>query len=560
MDTFSNHKPIRMWIWWLLLSLGWLFFLAVFVSAIPIGPVWWDYLALKGLEYQLFDLGARLDSTWAPFLAPIVFFRVANKLSGFGVDYLVAHALVWLFILAVAGASFLSRFHHRWVANLLLALLMLLSLLPLADFFNLTFFAVSFSYVAFYNRYLDVAFCFLACLALPVIRPIKNISLLDAVAVFSLLLLAFFSKLSYFGAFFLMAVGLVLIRPSRSLIASIVAAAVCCLAFLFYDPYYLQVNLEIAAVREKQLMLAGTFLLPIVSLSAAFLIWKGGGLKRRKVELFLLASLVLADAIKLANTGDLGSLTQVFSLIYLLHQLVGERRITILLNENNLSHLPRNTRKTTISGRFVSLIPLLAIHKLIFSALFLAILSPWLLFAAERLPLREIPGFFLPVKLFSPEVFDHHEKLNSRDPQLCQVTWPMLAIGVSPVWMYIWAKDLEGLVVWARTIPDKRVFFVSFPSLALEFLAHTRPLPGARPWLLVGAEINDLIGPDFSAILQESDFVVIDHCDFGNVGRLVSLLEASLETDFVSERRIGCFEILHRRPDVTDKVDQNFSP
>lgn len=481
-----------------------------FVSSVPIGNYWWDYLALKGIEVQMFAGSANIRELWLPFMLPIWLLKASNLISGYGVDYFVAHVLIGAATFALTYQPVFSRLPKRFAVCIYL-LLLVFSVVPVALYFTFFSFADAnaVAYHGFYNRYMDVIYCFLV-LSFWVKKEKESFS----VAVFwsFALVVALLTKLSYFVVFLALLWANVLSERSRPALVSCIVGAGAAAGLYLLWPNYFETVWNIVLVRGLAPLLKWEVLAALagvagVLLSVCFYLMK------KEIRIFLFASLPLLSSIALSsgNVGDLQPLRLAFALALPVFVYRSELRSSKLILERE-----RSAKKSIRWGMSLYFSALLVISLMMVRPVLVvmktAMITGTAIFAheaglrSEFVEFRNIKGFFSHA-YYLPQSLRH--LLDMREFSVSEYGsngWHKAGFFI------LYAREMDKTLSYVSQFRNDKISWFSFPGLVPQIYGVGRIPEGAWPWYLYGHEISRSYHPDFLAINAESRVAVVDEC------------------------------------------------
>ncbi len=483
-----------------------------FVSSVPIGNYWWDYLALKGLEVQMFADSANIRELWLPFILPIWLLKVANLISGYGVDYFIAHILI-------SGATFLftyrpvfSRLPRRFAVFSYL-LLFVFSVFPVV--LDVTFFsfadANAVAYHGFYNRYMDVIYCFLV-LSFFVKKEKESFSV--AVLWSFALVVALLTKLSYFVVLWALLWVYALSERSRPALASCIVGAGAAAGLYLLWPNYFETVWNIALVRGLAPVLKPE-LLAVLAGAAGILFSVCFFRIKKEFRTLLFASLPLLSSIALSsgNVGDLQPLRLAFSLAFPVFVYQGELRRSKLTLECERSSKKSIRWSMNLYSSALLVISLMMVRPVLV-VMKTAMITGTAIFAheaglrSEFVEFRNIKGFFSH-EHYLPQPLRH---LVDRE-DFYESEYGYKGRHKAGFFM-LYAREMDKTLSYVSQFRNDKISWFSFPGLVPQIYGLGRVPEGAWPWYLYGHEISRAYHPDFLAINTESRFTVVDECNW----------------------------------------------
>ena len=498
--------------------LGWMAILCLPGVAVPVGNYWWDYPVVKGLEYQLFDIDGAWRDRWLPFLLPVLLLRLAHVMSGYGVDYFLAHALIALSTMFFAYHAVYRRISSPWRV-IGFWILLLFSIIPvIVDFKYLRSFrdANAVAYSGIYNRYLDIIFCLILVSLAVCLRKGKECGGGRWLVAFwcYALLVALMSKLTYFivlwGGLWAFAI---LRREYRALIPCGFSIAIAAVLAMFL-PNYFSTNWDIATVRGVSFSPWHLLLLLIAGMALTWLLSRQS--ERSRAIVFLLMPLATAYGIGIGNNGDLAMLryaSAVAVTLWFLGDYLGGVQVSIdsRIGQRYLRKIKLDNHSMVLGAAALLLFyPVTVLLKTTAVTTF-AMASRAVLPSDGFIEYANLPGFF------SHELFINkkYRLLHGARERVLPLVRKRRNVRHTPTFFALYAIDLDRAIGQLRGHADSAITWVSFPGLSSQVFGIGRAPAGARPWYLMGNEIDSVVRPDYAAIRASSDFMIVDRCILG---------------------------------------------
>lgn len=520
----------------------WMAFLCLPGMQAPIGNFWWDYLALKGLESQIFQAEQALSEIWLPFLLPPLLFKFGNAISGFGVDFMVAHLLIGFVLFSVSYHAVYTKGKSKVLFPLFLLLALFLvwpvSLDP-KMFFSYKH-AKSLDYTGIYNRYLDVAFC-LIVVRLCVVRELRQVSVTASDVLFwsAMLLIALSTKLSYFCLFFGFCWAEFLLRSGRAaLVASMITLIATAILWSFLPNYFTTV-IDIAEVRGLTLDGWAIWLLLVAGVIASVLVTRLS--PKLKEGVILSVPLLAHFALSQGNYGDLNGVRLAFALMALavLARLVGMRSVGVTWTSEQSDQLGRVQVRMPIVMLAVATLSMaypFAVLAKTGVVTTVMMVGNYFNVGDRYVRFNNIPGFFT-----HPIYYDRslREKIAS-DPTY-EAKKEDFKLRHTASHFAFYAGEIDSFLDLLKPFDGQRIAWFSFPGMVPEVLGVGKSPVGGRPWYLFMHEIDENNHPDFLAINENSDVTIIDDCNWANWDKMLANFQHEI---YVKKRLIfknDCF-------------------
>lgn len=521
-----ESRPILAYSFIIAIPILWGAFLSLPGVQAPIGNYWWDYLALKGLEVQIFDWEKPIESLWLPFLLPAALTKLASHLTGFGTDYLAAHCIICLITLSFCYKPIFLRLptNVRFPTMVVLALFMIiptdLSLTSAWSFKDIN----SIYYRGFYNRYLDIHFCLLSIFICTHSLEKPNqatTKISDLIFLVSILAIALTSKASYYLAFLMMLWGSFIITKSPT--SGLGFAFGLCLAAVTYlaVPNYFLTLYEISQVRELNLSAFEILLVLILGITASISIYR---LPRVTRLLFLIPVIALPSyCLSIGNYGDYFAVRICTAAILLAFILMNMGVIPTI--QLKLTHKAFE-RETTISWKQLNFIlpilaalPIIALVKATVTIPALVIGNHFNI-GGNYINYEHIPGFFSHPLILNEKAREAYNQTGELPP-LDKTTKRKFTAS----FFTLYARDLDEFSGQFTSLNDNqtKIAWISFAGMTPDLLGFGTSPDSARPWYLFKHEISRKIHPDFNKIDNDTDLTIIDNC--GHPKNLSALLD-----------------------------------
>ncbi len=498
---------------------GWGCFLCLPGMAVPVGTYWWDYLAVKGLEHQLFDGPEGVRELWLPYLLPLVLFRLANVVAGSGIDYFFAHLIVAASTLVLGYKAIYLRLDPQWRVPFYWVLL-LFSIFPVNVDLELV---KSFkdtnavAYNGFYNRYLDVIFSLLLVSVLAVRDGdtwgrAKNDRWMLLFWCYALVV-ALLSKLTYFFVFWVFLWAFAVLRRNRAAVIPCLLAIPVVLVVALIVPNYFVTNWEAATVRGVSFPAWYLGLLLIAGLGFSWVVGRQGGPFRH--GLFWATPMISAWGVGLGNFGDLTLLRYAVAVLVMLclsREFVSNVGVRLSFLASGKAREIRITGEAVAIAAVLTffLYPVAVLVKTTGVTLFAMtgrMLAPD---AAGLIKYENLPGFF------------SHERYIAKRFRVSHIgrerVLPLVrkrkGMKHTATFFTLYAMDLDRAIGFLRPHVDMTMTWVSFPGLSSQVFGVGQVPAKARPWYLWGHEIGGEVGPDYVGIRENSDLMIVDQCSW----------------------------------------------
>lgn len=514
-------------------------FFSFFVAGVPLGNYWWDYLALKGLEMQMFSSTEAHDQLWLPFVLPIYLFSWANKLSGFAVDYFVAHIIIGLMTFLFSYKAVFQRLSVR-LALLVYGLLFLFSVFPVVldgtTFKSFTD-ANAVAYHGFYNRYLDVIFCLLVASFWTSERKVDR-----WVVIFwsYALLVSLLSKFSYFLVFYAMIWGGGVFRQRHANFGLCLFVFFLSLGLYFVWPNYFDTVFSIAAVRNIPVSAYSALILVCTGFLVSVWIYR----QSKDFRTGMASLMVLLGAVVLAigNNGDLEPIRYVFAIGF---ALGNAWKFWDGLSFNLVLKGPRGNVfcwDIGVGSIFVFLAFVILLKPVAVVAKTGVVTSTAIVAYNFRLDEK-----FIEYKYFS-SFFSHPYFLTKRsrvDSGSSSKEGQFYKHGKKHTIAYftLYLQEMEDALDYLDSYHDEKIAWISFPGLVPQLVGIGDIPEGVRPWYLYAAEIDEDYHPDFSKINQDSMITVVDDCNWGRGDKLMKKFGGQILDDGSLVYKNKCFSV-----------------
>ncbi len=431
-------------------------------SDIRISQGFEDYLLLKSLAVQIFGTEAMGDfGVWHPFLLPALLLDLASKVSRQGPDYLMAHTLIWIPYFMIILKPLRDRLGGRGAAIFLGVSFVFINFPGAVG--GAWEDVASFSLAIIYNRYLDVMW---GAIFLVFFNE-KKAGLFDALMIAFVLLVAWFSKLSYFAAFVVALSPLVLVKKQYVYLFPIVIVTILGGAYETIGGL-VNTNYEMLLARKGKRELGTIFkfrtVIPGILLPIYMLSRQGEG-KYSGFDIFGMIFLSgLVAGVQLGNHGDMAGVPFAYLVFFVLYKY----RILFL----NREFFWDSKRKSSLGFVFFS-VSIACFSIICFVQPLVKAVIPVVVFVRDQLVKDEWIGLeYIPGFVIKKSRYDYSARLAAEGKEL-PTDYKMFQVG----------ERYSSLIGFLRG-RDKEVYFLeAFPSLFPIQAANQFYAKSARAWI-----------------------------------------------------------------------------
>ena len=494
-------KTKKIFIFFALLSIAWIVII-INSTAIRIGDGWRDYLVLKSLGWQLLTSSESLKEIWHPFVFPPLLLGFSEMLTKQGIDFLLANHLIWIGLFVFGYSPLARRLGDRQLVFFLLIEFIYINWPGPIDinFGDADFFV----FANFYNRYLDALW---GCVFVLYFSSDIKDNWSDLLFATFLLIVAYFSKLSYFAGYSFVFFIMAIFQKRHSYLLPIAIASIGGLA---YEPFggLVKNNLALAEARQIHRDHNSNLFFSLLKLRTIIpglyvpmvVYFFNKNIKEKfsqKKVLGLVLLTFLVAVVQLGNYGDLGLAS--FFLLLMAWAFSNQKNL-----EEAAGYIYKKSRLLTlflalpvfyfIFDKNGALLPLIKCTR---AAMTFSIDS----FAPIRsLNIKNIDGFYLPEYRFMMSNNDSNKNQNSRE----SIDYNQYMIGVQYSNLIDYIGELNGTVF----VND---YISAFPVLS----AHKKLPSGARSWIMP-YEFSGGFEQYINEMKEKSDVYIDKNCNLTN--------------------------------------------